>query len=136
MLFWLKNSIIYSRKEDFMLNKILNSKQIKYEPSRTLDSFYIAGFTHHDGLEVIDQLVLGADVELFIEPDNPYDSEAVAIYYGNKKLGYVPKDKNSWISLMLYYGHDIFEAKVQAAAKDVHPEQQIRVVLKLKDQRK
>lgn len=117
-----------------MLKKVFKTK--KYEPSRTLDSFYIAGFTHHDGLEVIDELVLGADVELFIEPDNPYDAEAVAIYYRGKKLGYVPKDKNSWISLMLYYGHDVFEAKVQATSKEVHPEQQIRVVLKLKDSRK
>ncbi|MDO4813527.1 MAG: HIRAN domain-containing protein [Gemella sp.] len=107
-----------------------------YEPSRHLLDFHIAGFAYYDGLDVIDELVLGANVDLVVEPSNPYDPEAIAIYYKKHKLGYFPKDKNSLISKFLYFGHqDVFEAKIQYASKEQHPERQFRVVVKIKDGR-
>ena len=45
------------------------------------------------------------------DSDNPHDPEAVAIYYGKTKLGYVPGNEVGPLSLMMYYGHeDVFEA--------------------------
>ena len=67
----------------------------------------------------------------------PYDNEAVAIYYKDKKLGYVPKEKNSFLSTLLYYGYgDILEARIQYVNVENHPERQFRVVVKIKDNRK
>lgn len=115
----------------------INLEGFKYEPSRNLMDFHIAGFAYYDGIEVINELALGKKVILIEEPDNPYDPEAVAIYYKDKKLGYVPKDKNSLISKFLYFGHnDIFEALIQYANKESHPERQFRVVIKIRDNRK
>ncbi len=83
------------------------------------------------------ELKLGASLEMLAEPTNPYDSEAVVILYQGKKLGYIPKHKNSLISRMLFYGHgDILEARVQMIDLTEHPERQLRVVVKFKDNRK
>ncbi|WP_225971531.1 HIRAN domain-containing protein [Fusobacterium pseudoperiodonticum] len=71
----------------------------KYEPPRHIVDFHVAGFAYYDGLDVINELSLGQAVTLVVETDNPYDNEAVAIYYKDKKLGYVPKEKNSFLTI-------------------------------------
>ena len=109
--------------------------QSQYEPSRSLMDFHIAGFAHHDGLSVIDDLLLGTKVDLRCEPDNPHDPEAVAIYYDDIKIGYIPAAKNSLFFTLLYYGHDVFEARVNMIDKNVHPERQFRVAVKITDRR-
>ena len=107
-----------------------------FEPSRHIEDFHLAAFAYYDGLEVIDDLKPGTAVALIAEPSNPYDSEAVAIYYSGKKLGYVPATKNSLISKLLYFGyHDILEAHIQMSNTENHPDRQFRVVVKLKDRR-
>ena len=88
-----------------------------YEPSRVLLSFHIAGFQYADGALVLGDLKAGDKLTLCAERDNPHDPEAVAIYYGNTKLGYVPGNEVGPLSLMMYYGHeDVFEARVQQVA--------------------
>ncbi|HFH9837235.1 TPA: HIRAN domain-containing protein [Streptococcus suis] len=108
-----------------------------FEPTRHIEDFHLAGFAYYDGLDVIEELKLGTSLEMLAEPTNPYDSEAVVILYQGKKLGYIPKHKNSLISRLLFYGHgDILEARVQMIDLAEHPEQQLRVVVKFKDNRK
>ena len=102
-----------------------------YEPSRVLLSFHIAGFQYADGA-----LVLGDKLTLCAERDNPHDPEAVAIYYGNTKLGYVPGNEAGPLSLMMYYGHGyVFEARVQQVAPERSPWHQVRVGLYVVDAR-
>ncbi|MBS9776347.1 MAG: HIRAN domain-containing protein [Fusobacterium sp.] len=108
-----------------------------YEKSRYIDSFHIAGFQYYEGLEVIDELKVGTKVILIEEENNPYDAKAVAIYYKDTKLGYVPSTNNTNLSRFLHYGYsDIFEAKIQVKKLDEYPERQFRVVVKLVDNRK
>ena len=72
-----------------------------------------------------------------MEPSNPHDSEAVAIFYQGTKLGYIPSDKNSLISRLIYFGHgDILEARIQMSNTENHPDRQFLVVVKLKDNRR
>jgi hypothetical protein len=107
-----------------------------YIPSRHFVDFHIAGFTYWDGLEVVKQLEVGTELILRGEPENPYDSEAVAIYHGDIKIGYVPKDRNSQISQLLFYGYsDLFETKISQIDPETHPEKQYRVVVKIRDKR-
>jgi len=108
-----------------------------YERSRNILDCNIAGFNYYDGLDVLKKLKLGAPVTLKPEHDNPYDPNAVSIYYKNIKLGYVPRAKNTYISDLLYFGYgDIFEARVNARNMDAHPEHQFRIVVKVKDNRR
>jgi hypothetical protein len=109
----------------------------KYEPSRVYAEFHIAGFTYGDGIDVVNDLEPGVEVQLVGEPDNPYDPEAVAIFFEGKRLGYVPKNHNSQLSQLLYFGHSgLFEAKINYKNDTEHPERQLRVVVRVKDIRK
>lgn len=107
-----------------------------YEPSRVLLSFHIAGFQYSDGALVLGDLKVGDKLTLCAERDNPHDPEAVAIYYGKTKLGYVPGNEVGPLSLMMYYGHeDEFEARVQQVAPERSPWHQVRVGLYVADAR-
>ena len=104
-----------------------------YTPSRHFINFCIAGFTFWEGLEVFNDLKVGSKLELRLEPENPYDPEAVMVFFGETKLGYIPRAKNSQVYQLLFFGHDIFEVFVSHIDLQQHPERQIRVVIKLID---
>ena len=107
-----------------------------YTRSKHYLDFNLAGFTYWDGLDVIEDLKLGTELSLKSESDNPYDPDAVAIYYGKYKIGYVPRTHNSEISNFLYFGHEnIFDAKISSASPEEHPERQFRVTIKIRDAR-
>ena len=108
-----------------------------YEPSKHLDTFFIAGFQHHDGALQLEKLKPGKKLELVPEPDNPYDPAAVAIKRKGVMLGYVPKDKNPLLSIMLGFGHaDAFECRVLQVDPEAEPWKQVRVGLYVTDKRK
>jgi hypothetical protein len=97
---------------------------------------HIAGFTYHDGLDVIEQLKPGVSIALKSEADNPHDPNAVAVYFEETMLGYIPRVKNYKISQLLYFGYeDIFDAKISCHYPDADPENQFRIVVKIKDNR-
>lgn len=83
---------------------------------------------------VINDLKPGAKLELEREINNPFDPRAVAIYYENTKLGYIPKSNNEEISTFLDMGHsDIFDVRVQSVHPENHPESQVRVAIFIKN---
>lgn len=107
-----------------------------YEPNRTIGDFRVAGFAYHEGIYVIEELRIGTTLELFAEPDNPYDTNAVAIYYKDVKIGYIPRESNALISKMILFGYkDIFEVKVRRKNLEFHPDRQLEVVIRIKDWR-
>lgn len=96
--------------------------------SRLFDSFHIAGFQRYDGAFIFNQLGVGTTLSLVPEFDNPYDPEAIALYFGNTMLGYVPRDRNEVLSQLLYYGHnDVFECCVLQVNPEENPWKQVRV---------
>ncbi|MFR7669875.1 MAG: hypothetical protein ACLU0O_03185 [Collinsella sp.] len=59
----------------------------------------------------------GDKLTLCDERDNPHDPEAAGIYYGNTKLGYVPGNEVGPLSLMMYYGHEVFKAQKEVSSR-------------------
>jgi len=101
---------------------------------RHFSSFYIAGFTYYDAVDVFDELTVGKPLILKAERENPYDANAIAIYYNEAKLGYIPAGQNELLSKFFRLGYsDIFEAKISQKDEDAHPEKQIRVVVRIKE---
>lgn len=108
----------------------------KFEPSRRITSFHIRGFQHWDGAIVLDELTSGKKLDIIPEPDNPYDPQAMAIYYMDVKLGYVPANENALFSLLAYYGHvDVFESRIIQIDREADPWDQVRVAVYVKDAR-
>lgn len=96
-----------------------------------LSNFNLAGFTYYDGPFCFKKLKIGKKLKLVLEPNNPYDSNAVAIYYKEHKLGFIPKTENKFPSKLLRAGLNCLEAVVQRKDAAEHPENQIQIVLYL-----
>jgi HIRAN domain-containing protein len=95
-------------------------------------TFYIAGFSYWDGLEVFDELRVGMELRLEAEPLNGYDPNAVKILFHDTLLGYVPREENEELSKFLQLGHtELFSAKISRINPEAHPEKQICVTLKI-----
>mgnify|MGYP000159171693 CR=1 FL=1 len=69
-----------------------------------LAHFNIAGFTYYDGPECFKKLKIGKQLKLDLEPENKYDARAIAIYYKDLKLGFVPRSENRIIYKLLKVG--------------------------------
>ena len=91
--------------------------------------FNIAGFTFYEGVLAFKHLEIGTGLTMKPEPGNRYDENAVAIYYNEHKLGYVPRSQNKAIATILGAGQNIFEMRVQQLIPDASPEQQVQVVV-------
>jgi hypothetical protein len=95
-------------------------------------TFYIAGFTYWNGLEVFDDLKIGTQLRLEVEPSNGHDPNAVKILYKETMLGYIPRGENEEISKFLQLDYaDLFNTRINRINPDAHPEKQISVVVKI-----
>ncbi len=108
---------------------------MKTKISRHFTHFAVSGFTYYDGYEVFAKLKIGAELQMKAEPDNRYDPHAVSLWLGDKQLGYIPRGQNKEISRLLVMGYDIFEAFVNRLSPDEHPENQVGVVVKIKEKK-
>ncbi len=100
---------------------------------RHLANFHIAGFGYWDGCEAFEHLKIGTKLDLVRDEDNRFDPYAVAVYYKELKLGYIPRDSNKEISKYLDMGwNDLYDVRITRVTPDVHPEAQIEVVARIK----
>ena len=95
-----------------------------------LDNFKIAGFSYWSGCEAFENLKIGTKLRLVREEDNKFDPYAVAIYYEDFKLGFIPRGSNHDISKYLDMGlEDIYEVRITRVTPDVHPEDQVEAII-------
>ena len=59
----------------------------------------------------------GESLTLMREPNNPYDKKAIALYHRNRKIGFVPREKNEVLSKLL----DSHAATINAEIIQIHP---------------
>ena len=86
----------------------------------------IAGFMYWDGCEAFGRLEVGTELKLVREHNNRHDPDAVAVYYKDYKLGFIPGHENGIFAQFLDMGHtDFFEARVCRICPDAHPERQV-----------
>lgn len=97
-----------------------------------LANFNIAGFTYYDGAPIFRKLKIGTKLKLQLEENNRYDARAVAIYFKNHKIGFIPRTENRIFYKMLKVGlENSIRILIQSKDATAHPEQQIRVVAHL-----
>lgn len=108
-----------------------------YEPTRHFLDCHVAGLSYWDAAVVHDELKPGCELTLEAEADNPYDPQAVTVSYDGTKIGYIPRNNNTQISQLLFFGHDnIFEARVSQVDLTAPLEHQVHMTVLIKDIRK
>lgn len=106
----------------------------KRSKNRFFQSSRIAGFGYWEGYRVFDELKPGALVTLEAEPENRYDTSAVAIYYRDFKLGYIPANANQMLFDLLDMGYEeLFEARIQRVQPNEHSERQVSIIIYLRE---
>ena len=91
-----------------------NSKAILIQTSS------IAGFQFYDGEHIWDQLSIGDMLQLIRQPDNPYDENAVELYWRNSKLGYLHRVENTAIARIMDQEQEI-TAKISNKRESFNP---------------
>ena len=81
-----------------------------FEKDIFLFDTYVAGTTHIEGIEELDQYLNVEDkLDFFREPDNKYDEQAIMIKTVNGvKIGYVPKKDNVIFARLMDAGKLLF----------------------------
>lgn len=95
------------------------------------DHFPVAGTVYYDLPLVFTNMQIGDRLILKPEPNNRYDEFAVAIYFGDHKIGFVPRDCNEHLSKFLQLGLNIFDARIQSLCTDALPAEQVHVAIHL-----
>lgn len=105
---------------------------------------HLAGRKYHDADEVWEELKVGTKLKLVRDTDNRHDPDAVAVVYEkpcndceseNEEylLGYIPCDENEQIALLFDAGwSEIFECRINKINPEAHPENQIRITIRVK----
>ena len=62
---------------------------------------FVAGFRHYEGMQLLDQMKEGDLLELIREPNNEYDSCAIAVHWCGNKIGFIPASINEMLSYLL-----------------------------------
>ena len=88
----------------------------------------LAGFQFHRGEAVWESLNVGDELKLVRETSNEHDPDAVAVYFGDEQLGYVPRAENSAISQMLDRGENL-EARICRLLVSDDPWQRVRFTI-------
>ena len=113
----------------------MRTKENKPVKKVHLTNFHIAGFGYWEGCEAFKNLKIGTKLDLVREADNAFDPYAVAIYYEDFKLGFIPRGSNHDISKYLDMGlEDIYEVRVTRISKKLHPDEQVEVIVNILNQ--
>ena len=90
----------------------------------------LAGFRHHRGVAVWPFMQEGEALYLVRETINPYDRDAVAVYFRNDKIGYVPQRENRTIASMLDRGMRL-AATISRLRDEENPWRRVRFEIRL-----
>jgi hypothetical protein len=104
---------------------------------------HLAGRKYHDADEVWNELKVGTALRMVLDKENRHDANAVAVIYDQKNergdvldefiIGYIPRGENETIANMLEMGwSDIFECCVSKLNPFAHPEEQVRLTIRVK----
>lgn len=108
---------------------LIKNTDIAATPARQkiiLATDFIAGFQHYDGPEIENLLETGIPLKLNREPHNRYDKNAVEVFTGEAKLGYIPRIMNTSIALLLDQGIEE-QAEIKELNMDAFPYGSVKV---------
>ena len=81
---------------------------------------FLRGFQFYEGPKIIKQINKTGLLELIREPQNQYDSQAIALHFEGIKIGYIPAEENTILSVLM----DSKLLKIQAEITHIEPNAQ------------
>jgi hypothetical protein len=103
-------------------------------PRILLQESPLAGYQYHRASGIWPFLRVGEVLRLRREPANPHDPNAIAVWYKNEHLGYVPRRENRTLAQMMDRGERL-EARIVRLLEDENPWRRIRFRVDLKPER-
>ncbi len=82
--------------------------------------FMLAGYQYHRAEGVWSFLQIGEALHLQREPHNQHDPNAIAVYFKNDMLGYIPSNKNRLLAQVMDHGEKL-EACITQLLSDSKP---------------
>ena len=73
----------------------------KEKKNAELLRFHVRGFQYYDGPDMMERMKAGEELSLLREPENKFDKHAIAVYYRQRKIGFVPREKNEVLSRLM-----------------------------------
>lgn len=68
---------------------------------------WIAGYRYYDGPALENRFKAGYSLQLHREPQNSHDRNAISIYTGKHKLGYIARDDNEIVAKLMDQGAEV-----------------------------
>jgi len=92
----------------------------------------LAGFSHTEGYMVLDDMKPGQLLTMIREDENKFDKEAIALFYHDLHVGYIPACENGELAMLMDYGwSELFECRITQVNKEAHPEHQVQIRVNL-----
>lgn len=92
-----------------------------------LKQCFVRGFSYYDGPKIIDEINTAGMVQLVREPNNEFDKRAIAIHFEGKKIGYLPRESNKTISILMDTNLLEFHAEITHIEKSASDWEKIRL---------
>lgn len=123
----LRRSRIQHLLRRFNLGGSLIVRQLPPEPTRRilLQESPLAGYQYHRASGIWTFLRVGEKLQLRREPGNLYDPNAIAIWFKNEHLGYVPRRENKTLAQMMDRGERL-EAQIVRLLEEENPWRRVR----------
>lgn len=85
---------------------------LKSKEAKVIYQSYVRGFVHSPCLSQLTCMQPNEKLQIIREAENEFDPFALALYYKNQKVGFVPAEDNCIISQMMDAGHGHFTAEI------------------------
>ncbi len=107
-----------------MTRPFRNNRLAQPQPTTLLQEAPLAGFQYHNGRRVWRFLQEGETLRFKREPFNFHDKQAVAVYFRNEKLGYLPEGQNQIAAQLLDRG-EMLIGKIKRLVASNNPQERI-----------
>ncbi len=107
----------------------ISQLEIKQYEKVYLKHFFVRGFQYYEGPNCIDEINDSGLIELVREPENQFDKRAIALYFNKKKIGFVPRESNKTLSILMDTELLEFHAEITHIEPKAEHWEQIRVAI-------
>ena len=90
----------------------------------------LAGYQYHRASAIWPFLQVGEPLHLRREPSNPHDRYAIAVWFRNEHLGYIPRRENRTLATLMDRGERP-EARIVRLLDEDNPWRKIRIRVEL-----